>query len=606
MNTIQKEANKIINISKIMYISELVVINFRSIEKETFFFTPFSILIGKNNAGKSNIIAALRFLLEATNKDISQRDFHNVSDDIIFEAKIQNVEGFLDLSAEPHRVKIKEDVKDGYLKIRRIIKPGPDVDKLKIFNINKKEYELKTGIENALKQLLPEVIFIEAFQDPSLEAQGKSTATLGKIIKQILSRIQEKTSKQIEGAFKNADALLNIIEKEVDGKIQEVDNRTEDIKNIEQKIRKNLQHVFENIDVRIKIDFPKIPELMVNSRIELFDSGSWTPPNLTGQGVQRALYVALLRSLAEQLREEKNIEGNIKRPFLLLIEEPEIFLHPSILGTMRNAIEDISDANQVVIATHCPNMISRTNLSNVILIRKLSKRDRKGTTVKLNKNNNQIKEVNEKRILHLLDYQRSSKFFFADKIIVVEGSSDVVLLEAILETWSQQSLDSLGIAIIESWNKDVVVECTDILKDIGLDAICVLDIDFLWNGAGKICKDKTYSQFVDNFWNKAKDEGIIKKDDKGGQKIVKDKKKAAEIIECQFKETRDDILGQLRTSKIWVLSQGEIEHYVGLSSSSKGHYLEVAKKIREKKQTIEHESELRKIFEEGAGVKFIT
>ncbi|MHA1401957.1 MAG: ATP-dependent nuclease [Candidatus Heimdallarchaeaceae archaeon] len=589
--------------SKIMYISEITITNFRSIEEETFYFKPFSILIGKNNTGKSNIMTSLKLLLEGTNRDFSIRDFHNSSNNIVFEAKIQSVENFLELSSEPHKTKIKEDIQNGYLKVRRIIEPGPKVNKLEVFDLKKGDYGLKTGIENALKQLLPEVIFIEAFQDPSIEAHGKSSATLGKIIKQILSRIQEQTSEQIEKAFKKANHLLNVYEVEIDGEPQEVDQRAEDIKNIEAKIRRNLQNVFGDVDVRIKIDFPKVPELMVNSRIELLDSGTWTPPELKGQGVQRALYVALLRSLAEQLREEKDTTG-LKRPFLLLVEEPEIFLHPSVLGTMRNALEEISSTNQVLIATHSPSMISRNNLSNVILVRKTMKEDEKGKTVKLNKDGEQLDQPNEKRLRHLLEYQRSSKFLFANKVIVVEGPSDVVLFESIIETWTNQSLDSLGLAIIDSGSKDIAVECAGVLRSIGLDVICIFDVDFLWRGAGKICNSSDYSNFLNKFWENAEQEGIVEKDNDGKNRIKKDEKsKAAEIITQNFQKERKNIYNKLKDNKIWVLSHGEIEHYVGLSHSSKGKYVEIAKKIRNGKQEIIYKDDLKNIFLEGLGLE---
>lgn len=583
--------------NKIMYISELSVINFRSIEKETFLFNPYSILIGKNNAGKSNIIDALRLLLEGTKKDFTARDFHNSDEDIIFEAKIENAEHFLDLSSEPHKGKIKEDIdEEGCLKVRRVIKSGLDVDKLRVFDLKKGDYGLKTGIENSLKQLLPEVIFIEAVKNPSIEAQGKPTVTLGKIIRQILDRVQKETSEKIEKAFKDANVLLNVVEKKINGKSEEIDNRTEDIKNIESKIKRNLQTVFGDVDVRLKIDFPEVPELLANSRIELFDSGVWTPPELKGQGVQRALYVALLRSLADQLRESDIKEASVKRPFMLLVEEPEIFLHPSVLETMRSAVENISKTNQVVISTHSPNIVSRKTFSNVILIRKLPKQDKKGKTIKLNKNAVKLDEKHEKRICELLGYNRSSKFLFSDKVIVVEGPSDVAYYEALIEKWAGQSLDSLNLAVIESCDKSIAFDCSELLREIGLDAICVLDVDFIWNGAGSFCKKGDYSKFLDGFWKKAKEAGIIK------EEKLTDKAKAGELLETDFKKERDDILTQLKERKIWVLSNGEIEDYI---NSGKGEYMKIAKRIRDGSQKIKDEKDLQQIFKEGVNLQII-
>ncbi|TET45506.1 ATP-dependent endonuclease [candidate division TA06 bacterium] len=589
--------------TKVMYISEMSVKNFKSIEKEEFSFEPFSVLIGKNNVGKSNVLCALRLLLEGTSKDFSQEDFYATDTSIEFEAKIENVDHFLDLSSKAHRAKIESDIKDGRLRVRRKVDPTGSAGKLEVFDLNEGAYGLKTGIDAALKQLLPQVIFIEAFQDPSAEAQGKSSATLGKLIKQVLARVQEEVSKELAEAYEQANHLLNVAEIITDnGKTKQVDQRAQGIKDIERRIRANLQRVFGDVDVRIKIDFPEVSGLMASSRLELFDGGTWTPTEGKGEGVQRALYVALLRSLAEQLREDQKSESGLKRPFLLLIEEPEIFLHPTVLGTMRDALEDISKSNQVALATHSPSMVSRQTLPDVILVRKSSAKTGKAKTTKLTAHSGDLFKTNERRVRDLLQYQRSSKFLFADKVAVVEGPSDVILYEAIVEKWAEKSLDSLGLAIIDSESKDVSLDCTRMLEDLGLEAICVTDVDFLWRGAGVVCKGGEYSKFLEGFWEKAGAEGIVETN--AGQKSIKrgKKRRAAEIIDQDFQEEREIILKELKNSRIWVLPHGEIEDYVGLSASSKGKYVEAARRVRSGEQSILHEETLKTIFTEGLGL----
>ena len=47
-----------------MYVSKLLIRNFRSIEKQSLDFKPGkNVLIGKNNSGKSNIVKALDLVL---------------------------------------------------------------------------------------------------------------------------------------------------------------------------------------------------------------------------------------------------------------------------------------------------------------------------------------------------------------------------------------------------------------------------------------------------------------------------------------------------------------------------------------------------------------
>ena len=47
-----------------MRIQHIVLHNFRSIVDEAFFLTPYSLLIGGNNAGKSTIVDAIRAFYE--------------------------------------------------------------------------------------------------------------------------------------------------------------------------------------------------------------------------------------------------------------------------------------------------------------------------------------------------------------------------------------------------------------------------------------------------------------------------------------------------------------------------------------------------------------
>ncbi len=52
-----------------MHLSELFISNFRSIKEETFILQSLGVLIGQNNAGKSNVLDAITVLLEGTSKE---------------------------------------------------------------------------------------------------------------------------------------------------------------------------------------------------------------------------------------------------------------------------------------------------------------------------------------------------------------------------------------------------------------------------------------------------------------------------------------------------------------------------------------------------------
>lgn len=586
----------------IMWISKLNIVNYRSIEHEEFDLRPLSTLIGKNNVGKTNLIYSIKMLLEGTSKDFATEDFFDKSNNIILEARIENVAPYLDLCVPIHRTKIKKCLEnDGSLRVQKIIKPGINAGKLNLWDQEKGGYSLPTGIEAGLKQIFPEVIHIEAFHDPTIEAIGKSSATLGKIIKQIIQVVEEKVSGSLERAYANANKTLNVVQEETEAGIKEIDKRADEIKAIEKDIAHQLETLFGKVGVRIKVGLPNLPDLLGNSQLLLLEGGTWTPPDLKGQGLQRALYVALLQTLALQLR--KQTTSKIKRPFLLFVEEPEAFLHPSVQMKMRDALEEISYSNQVIIATHCPTMVSSRHFGDVILIRKQEEEIANGKTRTIQlKGQVKLATTEEKeRIYQLLSYQRSSKFLFADKVVVVEGPTDVVLFEAITERITKQHPDSLNVSFVESGGKAILSDFVKLIRDLGLYAIGIVDLDFIWKGAGQIfADDSMYSKFINRFRDKLKENRAIQKNADGSEKV--NKKKAFALLKKEFQKDIETLATKLQSYNIFLLVNGEIEDYVGLGKRSKGKYLPAAKEIKDGTRELTNIEELNRIIRDGLGI----
>jgi predicted ATP-dependent endonuclease of OLD family len=229
------------------------------------------------------------------------------------------------------------------------------------------------GIDAGLKQFLPDVVLIEAFRDPSAEAVGKSTAALGRLLRQILEPLKAQISASVGDAIATAGRIVNTIE--VEGR--EVDDRPEELRRVEERVRKNIRALFASSDVRLRFQLPGVPELLSSATVELRDGGPWTAPDGKGQGFQRVMYFALLRAIAEELRQAPK---KMHRPFLLLYEEPEAFLHPALQRQMGDALETIAESNQVVIATHSPILVTPDRLESVLVVRQPETREGKETT----------------------------------------------------------------------------------------------------------------------------------------------------------------------------------------------------------------------------------
>ena len=567
-----------------LQLKKLTIKGLRSLKGLDLPLQKFDILIGRNNAGKSNTLLAIKLLLEATGRDVSLEDFYEGdagnANEIELVGEFIIPPEYLILCEERHRTKIQECIEDNKLITRRVISKTADdkieVGKLQLWQPDKNEYGLPTGIENALKQFLPEVIFIEAFKDPTQEAQGKSTATLGKILKQIVGQVSSQINEDVDGAIKIAARRFNTF---IENNGDLIDERPEELRRVENRIRKHVQEIFAGSDARLKFNLPKVDDLIATATVELKDWGPWTLPDGKGQGFQRVLYVALLQSLAEELRDEAN---EVNRPFILLYEEPEAFLHPALQREIGNILETISNTNQVVIATHSPVLVTSSRLDNVIILKQQIPPLPHSTQLFIP--DPTLAELDEDRqLVSLLKLNNTAEFLFSDYILVVEGVSDRALVESCLSKIREgREIKFQAIAVIEAGSKDVVPVWIKHLQKMGFPTKGMVDLDFVWNGANNVLKNyELLGKFGTQFWERMEREGLCETNDEG-KHIINKKSEAFRIItsDNEFLPVVEKIRQDLISKDIWAISKGEIESYFGLSSSSKNQYIPTSRKVR--------------------------
>jgi putative ATP-dependent endonuclease of the OLD family len=119
-----------------------------------------------------------------------------------------------------------------------------------------------------------------------------------------------------------------------------------------------------------------------------------------GAGIREALRIIL--------------DYEFERPKLVLIEEPEIHLHPALETSMLRYLKTLSRVCQVFIATHFTNFLDTAGLGNVYLTSKRAGE----TTVKLLSTEEIIEEIPRELGLCL------SSLFMFDRLVFVEGATD--------------------------------------------------------------------------------------------------------------------------------------------------------------------------------------
>lgn len=129
---------------------------------------------------------------------------------------------------------------------------------------------------------------------------------------------------------------------------------------------------------------------------------------------------------------ETYIEDQKRIPSIIVVEYPELFLHPSLQKTSAEILYKLSKKNQVIFTTHSPNMVAnftRGQICQMVL-------DREGYSVA--RQNADIDDV-----LDDLGYS-ANDFLNVDFVFIVEGKQDKSRLPLLLEKYYSEVHDEEG------------------------------------------------------------------------------------------------------------------------------------------------------------------
>lgn len=111
--------------------------------------------------------------------------------------------------------------------------------------------------------------------------------------------------------------------------------------------------------------------------------------------------------------------GNDLKEGFILINEPELHLHPQIQKELARTLEQISEniKAQVFLSTNSPLFINEDNITNVYRVYKQEDQS-KIISPKI------YVDYDDATLIHMLKFENLSKIFFVNKIILVEGDTD--------------------------------------------------------------------------------------------------------------------------------------------------------------------------------------
>jgi putative ATP-dependent endonuclease of the OLD family len=442
-----------------MRLKSLRVENFRSLQTLTIELPQVCGIVGPNNSGKSNILEAIRRVLapewgprtrDFTEDDVYLRDETlDILIECVFEPPLEHRKL---KEADPIEIQRFRFVFDRYkiglqagtrrLEQSSLTAAGERPSIMTSYGRKgaaPPRFEPLIGIPQDLRDTVP-LIYIGT--DRSLRRQLPSAqfSLLRRIFEAVDERLHdpaqtvrvrdrqgnEKDVPRVERFQQLITMAMNVL-------------RTEEFKKLETSIKRNaLEQLGLDADAdAVDLYFTPLGTMDFYKSLDIIikDHGFAISATEVGEGFQNAIVLAVLRAFEETRR-----SGAI-----LLIEEPEMFLHPQMQRSLYKTLRKIGETNQVIYTTHSPHFVSVPNYRDVLLVR----RNEEGTYVV----QSSLAADNKRRekFLKELDPERN-EFFFAKRLLLVEGDSEKLAFPE-YGRWIGIDLDRAGATIVEVGGK---------------------------------------------------------------------------------------------------------------------------------------------------------
>jgi putative ATP-dependent endonuclease of OLD family len=560
-------------------LSRVRIVNFRSCIDTPLQLADFTPMVGCNNGGKSNILAAVKWLLRP--QSLAKSDFCDPDRAVSVEGEVSGItEEILKGLDERHRTKIDPYCTSGSLAIRRY-QASPGMPKLQIelqvldaddeSEVEGSWKKAPTGIPEALYAMFPEPIEIGAMEDAAEDAaKFKTSTTIGKLIADIIAPIQEEHGEAIRRELEGLRCKLD-----ADGSA-----RPKQLEDFDREANDALQSFFPGIKIRLHIPAPELDQLFKTGTIKTYEQDGigrdGRDITCLGHGAQRAVQMALIQCLAQ-----KGLVATGTTRRLLIVEEPELYMHPQGVEQVRVALKQLSKAGyQVLISTHSPLVIESEDVPDTLLIRKTKDRGTEARQTLRAAAQSAITDYPSQAQM-LLSLSNSSRILFADRVILTEGKTEQRLIPSLFAKSQGKTLGLARVALVSQGGVDNTGKSMAILSALDLPCKAVVDLDYAFRGAirdGFLEKnDKDVASCKDVFKEIALTDGC-NLDAKGlpakGGALTAPEAFAKLGVHENAIPCIESLHTKLLNKKIWVWKLGCMDNHLGLDSKAESAWAE--------------------------------
>ena len=344
-----------------MYIRRVTVENVKSFRRETTFeFGPgVNFLVGDNNGGKSTVLESLLFLFEgptaqkwtpdafySTNAEGPTRVTAEIAggvEELVKQDKYALLENFIFDDGGEKVLRLERNSSE-----RTVAQNGKDktvnVKAVCFWHPEREQFENVTGIDARVKAIFDfEAIWADA--QPGDHIDFANTKTLGRLLDVAFKRFAQTARwgtlvEAHEDAFAPDDDESFVVE----------------TKRLADDIKSLVDEQYGHAAMRFEFALPDPSVFLKQGRLHVDDGAGETPVEGKGSGMQRAIALGIIQLYAKS---EALGSGENPTPLILMLDEPETWLHPTAQLRLGDALSVIGEKEQVFIITHSPYLIRK-------------------------------------------------------------------------------------------------------------------------------------------------------------------------------------------------------------------------------------------------------
>jgi putative ATP-dependent endonuclease of OLD family len=404
-------------------IAKVIINGFRNFHSSVINFNDRTLVIGGNDVGKTNLLHALRIILD---KSLSERDIEPEETDFFIHPDGKQAESF---TIKIHFAEIIEDAVLSSLKGN----VSDDGECVISFSAGREslDYQLFIGSSDAQLETVSSRFYLKQLNLRYV----KSSRDLQKFIQSEKKKLLKQSQGMLDEASNTQDSLdmLSISTKldEVNQQVAKL-NYVKDATNVINEEIKKLSYTYGDYDVHLDTGAIKVNQFIENLQLGASSSGS--KMLLGGDGRNNQILLALWKAKSQR---EFDPEHEVT---FYCVEEPEAHLHPHQQRKLADyLIHELP--GQTIISSHSPQITERYKPDSIVRLLQTSA----GSIAAKEGCSNCISEAWDE-----LGYRMSilpAEAFYASCVFLVEGPSEKLFYEELAKALGID-LDFLNISIL--------------------------------------------------------------------------------------------------------------------------------------------------------------